>query len=850
MTDELRERLENLLLTIKEYENQLKETKKSGGIPPVHRKNISAVKVLYKSTKAFLKSNQTNCYAKVDLVKPISTSLFTRKNQVNLEVVAEGEQCKWKEEAVQLKFGILENRKNTVTRTLSLSSSELSHTGNDSAGIVNFLLTFEINENTVQIDFMGTTFQLQYVAYSAIKLDTKANAIQTKEYVDPFLANANTGLDEKLKEVFPSVQFIEYKDNQGNVIEWKTTFEPKSILKALEKTAELAQLPEGATALSLEELKEYNKEIRARKKELLPVNEALKKNLQRYIDLELNYEGKDSKTVFDKEYKDTIQSVQVVVDAISRRLKELEDSINQVRVLKKEWKVKNQPVKVTAEDKMQLYRDRCDTINEILISYPEKDLDFREWEEEMEAIKEKINALKNDLTGFWDTLEEKDQKDLKLNYDNLFKRTNNLLKHRELKSKEKDIEKIRAIDEDGFLEYKEGEDNFSDEEKRKYTPPEEYLENLKLSGGTFKLKHKDPELPLVDPEKGVEVDDIDQGGVGDCYLLAGLASIADQSPELIKEMVKEVDGKFQVTFYEGDIPIVVEVDNKLMYKDIKKMDGSSDKEKSGFLAAKPKDDIWVPIIEKAYAKLVADGDYAKKKTKKNKRSINGGVTEDVLKVLLGNKVKNPTKIYLDEAGNLTTQKTPKEFVNPVKLGDVSLPDLKKIILSARQEGHLLNVASPKSYKGGDGLTDEHILDIGKGNYMLFGHGYTLTAANDKEVTLFNPHGDDKEAKKRHIFDEQLKKDFETIKALALQKGKLSEESKAKIKNILTSNELLQKSFSRVMGSYKMKVKAVEEEDIAKGFVKRTFEIEDPELKVSYETLEYFHTLSITLLEKG
>ena len=92
--------------------------------------------------------------------------------------------------------------------------------------------------------------------------------------------------------------------------------------------------------------------------------------------------------------------------------------------------------------------------------------------------------------------------------------------------------------------------------------------------------------------------------------------------------------------------------------------------------------------------------------------------------------------------------------------------------------------------------------------------------------------------------------FEAIKALALQKGKLSEASKAKIVAILDSNKLLRNSFKRVMGSYKMKVKAVEEEDIAKGFVKKSFKIEKSKLEITYKILQkYFNTLSITLFEK-
>lgn len=134
--------------------------------------------------------------------------------------------------------------------------------------------------------------------------------------------------------------------------------------------------------------------------------------------------------------------------------------------------------------------------------------------------------------------------------------------------------------------------------------------------------------------------------------------------------------------------------------------------------------------------------------------------------------------------------------------------------------------------------------------MAFKHGYTLTDADDKKVILFNPHGKDEEPKERQIFDKQIKNAFDEIKSLVPKKGKPTEEAKTKIKTILNKHEPLKKEFVRVMGSYKMKVEAVEEEDVAKGFVKKNFEIGNSMLDISYKTLhQYFSELNITVLKK-
>jgi hypothetical protein len=107
---------------------------------------------------------------------------------------------------------------------------------------------------------------------------------------------------------------------------------------------------------------------------------------------------------------------------------------------------------------------------------------------------------------------------------------------------------------------------------------------------------------------GISADDIDQGALGDCYLLSGISSLANVNPQAIRDAIKEnADGTFTVTFKKdsflglfgrGQKPIEVTVDADFPTKD----GGTTQlytKAKGG--------ELWPLIIEKAYAKL--DGGY-------------------------------------------------------------------------------------------------------------------------------------------------------------------------------------------------------------------------------------------------
>jgi hypothetical protein len=95
-------------------------------------------------------------------------------------------------------------------------------------------------------------------------------------------------------------------------------------------------------------------------------------------------------------------------------------------------------------------------------------------------------------------------------------------------------------------------------------------------------------------EFGPSPDDVRQGGVGDCYYLAVLSSIANIDPTMIRERVVDLgDGTYCVQFEKHGNSVFVRVDAQLAQL------GGSDFLPYAQLGAQ--DSLWVAIMEKAYA---------------------------------------------------------------------------------------------------------------------------------------------------------------------------------------------------------------------------------------------------------
>ena len=101
----------------------------------------------------------------------------------------------------------------------------------------------------------------------------------------------------------------------------------------------------------------------------------------------------------------------------------------------------------------------------------------------------------------------------------------------------------------------------------------------------------------------VDPDDVIQGRLGDCYLLANLKALAQADPRIIERMIRDNhNGTYTVTFYEDGHPVEVTVTNEFP-TEVKPrwFDDRTPFAKRG------DGELWVRVIEKAYAERFRDG---------------------------------------------------------------------------------------------------------------------------------------------------------------------------------------------------------------------------------------------------
>jgi hypothetical protein len=96
---------------------------------------------------------------------------------------------------------------------------------------------------------------------------------------------------------------------------------------------------------------------------------------------------------------------------------------------------------------------------------------------------------------------------------------------------------------------------------------------------------------------GIDYDDMEQGKLGNCYLISGAATIAEK-PNRIKKVFNNEDlndeGFYQVNMHMLGSPITIDIDDRLpLEAGSKPMFAQIGKDKS----------LWGPLLEKAYAKF-------------------------------------------------------------------------------------------------------------------------------------------------------------------------------------------------------------------------------------------------------
>ena len=103
---------------------------------------------------------------------------------------------------------------------------------------------------------------------------------------------------------------------------------------------------------------------------------------------------------------------------------------------------------------------------------------------------------------------------------------------------------------------------------------------------------------------GASYTDVEQGQVGDCYFVAALAGVAKFSPQVIQQMVTDNgDGTFTIRFYNAGVADYVTVDRQLATT----ASGAMEYAGVGGNYSNSGNELWVALIEKAYAQINEEG---------------------------------------------------------------------------------------------------------------------------------------------------------------------------------------------------------------------------------------------------
>ena len=130
--------------------------------------------------------------------------------------------------------------------------------------------------------------------------------------------------------------------------------------------------------------------------------------------------------------------------------------------------------------------------------------------------------------------------------------------------------------------------------------------------------------------------DMYQGYLGDCYLIASLGSLAKSSPAVIQNMIIDNgDNTWTVRFYANGTPDYITVDRMLptdssghlVYADC------------GVSSTNAGNELWIPLVEKAYAEWNETGKEGRDNTN-SYPSIAGGWMADVYAQVLGRGAQN------------------------------------------------------------------------------------------------------------------------------------------------------------------------------------------------------------------
>lgn len=192
---------------------------------------------------------------------------------------------------------------------------------------------------------------------------------------------------------------------------------------------------------------------------------------------------------------------------------------------------------------------------------------------------------------------------------------------------------------------------------------------------------------------GASFRDVDQGSIGDCWMMAGLAAVAAARPEAIEKMIqKNDDGTFTVTLHDK-VP-----GNPPTYKEHQETVRPTFPKDTQYADPSPggKTELWVALVEKAYAQWKGN----------SYENLVGGYSNRMMSNILG----EPNKRY-----SLSSTSNADSVYNAIH--------------TALEEGHPVTSGTPKKEN----------LEPLKGH-----HGYAVIDAYERDgekfIKVYNPWG--------------------------------------------------------------------------------------------------------------
>jgi hypothetical protein len=205
------------------------------------------------------------------------------------------------------------------------------------------------------------------------------------------------------------------------------------------------------------------------------------------------------------------------------------------------------------------------------------------------------------------------------------------------------------------------------------------------------------------PDYGIDINDITQGALGDCFLLAALGALAKNNPQFIHNMIQvNGDGTATIDFYSavGAAPFPVEVSMSID-------GGSTQAQLSGDYQLSEDGthrewEIWPQIVEKAYAQYI------------------GGIST------------------LNDGGSsyLVWQQLTGSAANQVLTADLDAAAIGNAIAFDLAAGEMVVVSSNST------IANPNVTVNGVNYQVTTGHAYVVLAVGTDTLTLFNPWGGD------------------------------------------------------------------------------------------------------------